>query len=69
MGLGKTYYHRQQVLSEINDTFFKVTTNIPVGEKILEALSSGHGDIDLIIPSLHKMNGQKILQEKWELSK
>ncbi|HCM89073.1 MULTISPECIES: Cof-type HAD-IIB family hydrolase [Vagococcus] len=82
INLGKTYYHRLQVLpeitQEIDDIFFKVATNVPVDETErflaffnekfsgrLEAVSSGHGDIDLIIPGLHKANGLQILQEKW----
>jgi len=28
-------------------------------------VSSGHGDIDLILPGVHKLNGLKILGEKW----
>ncbi len=32
---------------------------------ILIPVSSGHGDIDLILPGVHKLNGLKILGEKW----
>lgn len=82
IALGRSYYHRLEVVEEITnsieDVFFKVATNVPVDETThfleffnerfsgrLEAVSSGHGDIDLIIPGLHKANGLRILQEKW----
>lgn len=66
-------------LLELNqDKFFKFALNVPdeMTEEILAllnqqfdgqitAVSSGHGDIDLIIPGLHKANGLRILQEKW----
>ncbi|BCE07595.1 hypothetical protein RSC2_01200 [Bacillus paralicheniformis] len=32
---------------------------------LVTPVSSGHGDIDLIIPGLHKASGIKILQERW----
>lgn len=35
----------------------------------LTAVSSGHGDIDLIIPGVHKAKGLKLLQEQWSITK
>lgn len=31
-------------------------------------VSSGHGDIDLIIPGLHKASGIKLLQKQWGIN-
>lgn len=60
------------------DTLFKFALTVPVEkvEEILDSLnkelgdkitpvSSGHGDIDLIIPGVHKANGLTKLQELW----
>ena len=35
-----------------------------LGEGLIP-VSSGHGDIDLIIPGVHKLNGLQLLGEKW----
>lgn len=64
------------------DTFFKFALNVPeatVPEMLalmnqefkgkVVAVTSGHGDIDLIIPGLHKANGIQLLQEKWGIEK
>lgn len=66
------------LLTLTEDTFFKFALNVPVEatEEIMAllnqtfagqivAVTSGHGDIDLIIPGLHKANGLTMLQEKW----
>lgn len=66
------------LLTLTDDTFFKFALNVPVeateemmallNQKFsgkIVAVTSGHGDIDLIIPGLHKANGLTILQEKW----
>lgn len=60
------------------DTLFKFALSVPVEqvEEILESLhkelgdkitpvSSGHGDIDLIIPGVHKASGLVKLQKLW----
>lgn len=66
-------------LSELTeDTFFKFALNVPeeMTEEIvtlfnqrfdgeITAVTSGHGDIDLIIKGLHKANGIQLLQKKW----
>jgi Cof subfamily protein (haloacid dehalogenase superfamily) len=65
----------------VNDTLFKFALTFPeeqaavVLEKLTEALgdkivpvSSGHGDIDLIIPGIHKAHGLVKLQEQWGIS-
>lgn len=78
---GRIYYHRLKVVPSLlacEDTFFKFALNVPEEqtEKIMAvlnkqfetdivAVTSGHGDIDLIIPGLHKANGLRVLQEKW----
>ncbi|WP_314208424.1 Cof-type HAD-IIB family hydrolase [Vagococcus salmoninarum] len=63
------------------DVFFKFALNGPE-EKTVElmalfndnfageitAVTSGHGDIDLIIPGLHKANGLSLLQAKWDIA-
>lgn len=32
------------------------------------ATSSGHGSVDLIVPGLHKANGLRLLQQRWDIS-
>lgn len=69
-----------EITTAIDDIFFKVATNVPEDqtEEFIElfnyqfsgrlvAVTSGHGDIDLIIPGLHKANGLQLLQEKWQI--
>jgi len=34
---------------------------------IITPVTSGHGDIDLIIPGLHKANGIQKLQKRWSI--
>lgn len=62
------------------DVFFKFALNVPdtetttimaiINEKFggkIAAVTSGHGDIDIIIKGLHKANGLRVLQEKWQI--
>lgn len=74
------YYRLKRVpdLYEIDDKLYKVGATFPV-EVVFDALaeleervshimtpvSSGHGDIDMIIPGLHKASGLERLQAKW----
>ncbi|KAF9404370.1 hypothetical protein HW555_014371 [Spodoptera exigua] len=64
-----------------DDTLFKFALNVPAGqmEKMLvrlqEALgdkvrpvSSGHEDVDLMLPGIHKAHGLAKLQERWGIS-
>lgn len=63
------------------DVFFKFALSVPKEEteKLVMhlnkefqgkfvAVSSGHGELDLIIPGFHKANGLEILQKKWGIS-
>ena len=34
----------------------------------ISSVSSGHGNIDLIVPNNHKANGLKILSERWQIA-
>ncbi|WP_128102272.1 Cof-type HAD-IIB family hydrolase [Paenibacillus sp. DCT19] len=78
------YYHQLSRISDfekIDDTIFKFATSFPedmaasvldefhkhVG-KYVTPVSSGHGDIDLIIPGIHKARGIKLLQERWGIA-
>jgi len=36
-------------------------------QDIVVPVTSGHGSIDLIIPGLHKANGLRILQQRWNI--
>ncbi|MBD3861616.1 HAD family hydrolase [Bacillus sp. 28A-2] len=82
--LSKKYYHLLQKVADfknIDDIIFKFAVRFPQ-EKIsivLEELtnelggivtpvSSGHGDVDLIIPGLHKASGLNHLLNRWSLS-
>jgi len=62
------------------DTLFKFALSFPVEQvgEVLEQLhqalgdkvipvSSGHGDVDLIIPGIHKAHGLLQLQELWDI--
>lgn len=79
----KYYHRLKKVpnLFEVQkDKIFKFALNFPVEqvEEVLEQLqkalgnkiqpvSSGHGDIDLIIPGIHKAHGLSKLQELWQI--
>lgn len=77
----KYYHRLKKVpnLFEVKeDTLFKFALSFPVeqvsevleqlhdalGEKVIP-ISSGHGDVDLIIPGIHKAHGLMKLQEVW----
>lgn len=80
----KYYHRLKKVpnLFEVKeDTLFKFALNFPteqvaeVLEQLHEALgdkvipvSSGHGDVDLIIPGIHKAHGLMKLQELWGIN-
>lgn len=80
----KLYYHRTLKVPDFNqldDDIFKFAfgftpERLPSAfdyfEKELAGemvpVTSGHDDIDLIIPGLHKANGIKMLQEIWDIS-
>lgn len=66
----------------MDDIIFKFALGVPEGKTEyyldyfnqefagdIRAVTSGHGEIDLIIPGLHKANGLQILQDKWDISK
>lgn len=77
----KYYHRLKKVpnLFEVkDDTLFKFALSFPpeqVGEVLeqlqevlgdsLTPVSSGHGDVDLIIPGIHKAHGLMKLQERW----
>ncbi|MEF3353244.1 Cof-type HAD-IIB family hydrolase [Paenibacillus sp. GYB006] len=78
------YYHKLSRITDfekIDDIIFKFATSFPediaasvidefhnhVG-KYVTPVSSGHGDIDLIIPGIHKARGIKLLQERWGIA-
>lgn len=75
------YYHRLELVDSfdnLDDTFLKFGLNLPdrlvpeiqkalhegVGD-VMTAVTTGHGNIDLIIPGVHKANGLRILQQRW----
>ncbi|MGL4723685.1 MAG: Cof-type HAD-IIB family hydrolase [Scandinavium sp.] len=75
------YYHRLELVENfdnIDDTFLKFGLNLPdrlvpeiqkvlhegVGD-MMTAVTTGHGNIDLIIPGVHKANGLRLLQARW----
>ncbi|GBU10502.1 flavin mononucleotide phosphatase [Erysipelotrichaceae bacterium] len=78
------YYHRLEKvtsLAEIDDKLFKFALHCPLSEydallalfrttyaDTVEAVSSGHGDIDLLIPGLNKANGLRQLGEHFGIS-
>lgn len=47
---------------EVQDTLQKL--NSKLAGKLLP-VSSGHGDIDLIVPGIHKLHGIRLLGQKW----
>lgn len=75
------YYHRLEKVDSFdnfNDIFFKFGLNLPddqipriqgmIHEKlsdIMVPVTTGHGNIDLIIPGIHKANGLRLLQQLW----
>ncbi|QGU10094.1 Cof-type HAD-IIB family hydrolase [Leclercia sp. J807] len=75
------YYHRLEKVDNFdnfNDIFFKFGLNLPdeeiprIQEMIHDKLSdimvpvtTGYGNIDLILPGIHKANGLRLLQELW----
>lgn len=78
------YYHklkRVKDLDHIDDTIFKFAASFPEDQvtpilqklnnllgDLITPVSSGHGDIDLIIPGIHKARGIKLLQDDWGIS-
>lgn len=77
----KYYHRLKKVPSLLDvqdDTLFKFALSFPVeqvtdvlkqlhaalGDKVIP-VSSGHGDVDLIIPGIHKAHGLMKLQELW----
>jgi HAD-superfamily hydrolase, subfamily IIB len=77
------YYHRLELVDcfdNIEDTFLKFGLNVPdeqipqmqallhreLGD-MLTAVTTGHGSIDLIIPGVHKANGLRLLQKRWNI--
>lgn len=78
------YYHRLEMVDNfdhLNDIFFKFGLNLPdetipevqalihaeLGD-IMVPVTTGHGNIDLIIPGVHKANGLRILQQRWGIN-
>lgn len=78
------YYHRLELVESFNaldDTFLKFGLNLPddrvpevqralhegVGD-IMTAVTTGHGNIDLILPGVHKANGLRLLQQRWGIA-
>ena len=75
------YYHRLEMVDNfdnLNDIFFKFGLNLPDDEiprvqtmihaelgDIMVPVTTGHGNIDLIIPGVHKANGLRLLQNHW----
>ncbi|MEK4305224.1 Cof-type HAD-IIB family hydrolase [Oceanobacillus sp. M60] len=64
-----------------NDTFVKFALNVEVNQTShivyqlnqafqgeMQAVSSGHGSIDMIIPGVNKGNGLNILLDRWNIS-
>lgn len=77
------YYHRLrwvEDLKAVDDRILKFATNVPeektweyyalFKEKLgglVEPTTSGHGFIDLIVPSCHKASGLKRLTQRWNI--
>ncbi|MGV4198395.1 Cof-type HAD-IIB family hydrolase [Citrobacter murliniae] len=78
------YYHRLEFVDNfdnINDVFFKFGLNISddripqvqadlhnaIGD-IMVPVHTGYGSIDLIIPGVHKANGLRLLQKRWNIT-
>jgi len=78
------YYHRLKKVTsfnDVNDQILKFALSCPDEETlqlrdllhsrigdIVTPVSSGHGSIDLIVPSFHKASGIQLLQEKWKIN-
>ena len=82
--LTRIYYHRLEWTDDfkkVEDQILKFAPTVPeektyfyydmfrerLGGK-LEAVTSGHGSIDLILPGVHKASGLKRLVKRWGLS-
>ena len=82
--LTKIYYHRLEWTDDfkgVEDQILKFAPTVPeektyfyydmfrerLGGKV-EAVTSGHGSIDLIVPGCHKASGLKRLAKRWNLS-
>lgn len=78
------YYHRLEFVDNfdnLNDVFFKFGLNISddripqvqadlheaIGD-IMVPVHTGYGSIDLIIPGVHKANGLRLLQQRWNIN-
>ncbi|ATH92520.1 Cof-type HAD-IIB family hydrolase [Bacillus glycinifermentans] len=80
----RKYYHMLQKVphfENLNDKIFKFSTSFSADHvsellrnlkkaigSLVTPVSSGHGDIDFIIPGLHKASGIKLLQERWGIN-
>lgn len=79
--LAACYYHRLELVESfdgLQDTFLKFGLNLPdsrvpeiqrllheaLGDRVT-AVTTGHGNIDLIIPGVHKAHGLRLLQARW----
>ena len=78
------YYHRLELVddfSNLDDTFLKFGLNLPDSlvpemrqllrerlDGMVTAVTTGHGNIDLIIPGIHKANGLRLLQARWGIN-
>jgi Cof subfamily protein (haloacid dehalogenase superfamily) len=78
------YYHRLEMVDNfdhLDDIFFKFGLNLPDSDiprvqemihaelsDIMVPVTTGHGNIDLIIPGVHKANGLRILQQHWGIA-
>lgn len=77
------YYHKLKRVADlyhIDDTIFKFAATFPAEQvpdlmelfqdilgNVITPVSSGHGDIDLIIPGVHKARGIQLLQQEWKI--
>ncbi|WP_404680574.1 Cof-type HAD-IIB family hydrolase [Raoultella terrigena] len=75
------YYHRLELVDDFNnldDAILKFGLNVPDNlipemqqklhaalAEMVNAVATGYGSIDLIMPGVHKANGLRILQERW----
>ena len=78
------YYHRLTLVdnfTSVDDTILKFALNVSQQHQsqthaqlckamdgLMTPVSSGHGSIDLIIPSVHKAHGLQLLQQRWQIS-
>lgn len=79
----KLYYHKLKKVDDlynVDDVIFKFCTDFSMFELvemmervsveldgIMVPVSTGHGGVDFIIPGIHKANGIKMLQERWQI--